>query len=792
MTIATTTSRVVAQGNGATTAFSYNFLIPTADDVVVTFTDASGNSTELAASQYAISGLGNPAGGSVTYPLSGSPMATGQSLSVQRLLPLKQLTKLTNQGGYYPDVVEDAMDALEMQIQQLSDSFGRSLVMPPTDPLGVSGQLPSVTQRANMLLSFDSSGQPVAIAAAAQSATALQILLAGASGAAQTGFTHSIIGAAALRTLQDRERDLVHLKDMAGVDPTGAIENGSVIQAALTGTRLNGAPVNAGKVLVINSGTWKVSQGLVIGSGQRVVFEPGVTFDASGLDVNTSLFQAAAQIDFYLEGSGALLKGARATANPAIEGGSSAFLLDGAQNFEIRNFRVQDFALDGYTVTGDNTGSGPCRNGVIFNCTSTNSRRSGCSIISAVNVKVIGGEFKNSNGGTFGGPWAGIDVEPNADCFIENVQLIGVQTSGNPGGGILVAPGSMSVVGAASNTFTLKIIGGHSLNDGTLNTLDKGGLTFSIEGAMVNQIFGQVEVQGFVVDGPMDRGMVWYGWDADKAPKVIGENCIVYDPDFTLNGAGNDNRTGYVLTADASQTWLTNLGNVTLRNCRAEDRRASARMTRGFELGSSTGKTLKNILIVDPTSVNYTGAVKSDVYTDAASVAGGMLNVDVVYTSRRPVPIGSSQSIASCMGQRVLATAASNLSLPPAANCPGAHFEVETDVGINSVALLPVSGDMIGWLVDVASENLVLDNNAVISMRSRGGTSWVVESVTGKVRIAGNSTPGQVIWTTSIPTAGAHIAGDVAYNKAPAVGSPKGWRCTVSGTPGTWVSEGNL
>lgn len=35
-------------------------------------------------------------------------------------------------------------------------------------------------------------------------------------------------------------------------------------------------------------------------------------------------------------------------------------------------------------------------------------------------------------------------------------------------------------------------------------------------------------------------------------------------------------------------------------------------------------------------------------------------------------------------------------------------------------------------------------------------------------------------------------AGDRAVLVPPVVGSPKGWLCTVAGTPGTWVSEGNL
>jgi len=38
----------------------------------------------------------------------------------------------------------------------------------------------------------------------------------------------------------------------------------------------------------------------------------------------------------------------------------------------------------------------------------------------------------------------------------------------------------------------------------------------------------------------------------------------------------------------------------------------------------------------------------------------------------------------------------------------------------------------------------------------------------------------------------AWVQGSVCYNSAATVGQPIGWMCTVSGTPGTWVSMGNL
>lgn len=42
------------------------------------------------------------------------------------------------------------------------------------------------------------------------------------------------------------------------------------------------------------------------------------------------------------------------------------------------------------------------------------------------------------------------------------------------------------------------------------------------------------------------------------------------------------------------------------------------------------------------------------------------------------------------------------------------------------------------------------------------------------------------------PVVGTWKVGDRFVNSIPAVGQPKAWSCTVAGTPGTWVSEGNL
>lgn len=49
-----------------------------------------------------------------------------------------------------------------------------------------------------------------------------------------------------------------------------------------------------------------------------------------------------------------------------------------------------------------------------------------------------------------------------------------------------------------------------------------------------------------------------------------------------------------------------------------------------------------------------------------------------------------------------------------------------------------------------------------------------------------------IAYGTAAPTTGTWAVGDRVYNQSPSVGNPKSWVCTVAGTPGTWVSEGNL
>ena len=161
MTVSSTSSRVVYNGNGSTTSFPFGFKVQQAADLVVVYTDATGTDFTLSGSQYGAAGFGVDAGGTVTYPLSGGPIATGTTLTIYRKVAVTQPTSISNQGALWPQVIEAALDRLTYIAQNVSDTVSRALVVGPTDG-GALSMLPNRTQRAGSVLGFDGAGQPYA------------------------------------------------------------------------------------------------------------------------------------------------------------------------------------------------------------------------------------------------------------------------------------------------------------------------------------------------------------------------------------------------------------------------------------------------------------------------------------------------------------------------------------------------------------------------------------------------------------------------------------------------------
>ncbi len=166
MTISNEAIKVTVQGNGVQTTFNYSFLIPNQNTADLYLTDLdSGAVTLLADASWLLSGAGNPAGGTFTYPrtVGGGvqPLSNRQTLTLVRAVPNTQQTNLGNQNGYYPRAVEAALDWIVMQVQQFVDETGRSLRVPISEQ-GLA-ELPAAAFRRNGVQGYDSVGAPIII-----------------------------------------------------------------------------------------------------------------------------------------------------------------------------------------------------------------------------------------------------------------------------------------------------------------------------------------------------------------------------------------------------------------------------------------------------------------------------------------------------------------------------------------------------------------------------------------------------------------------------------------------------
>lgn len=161
MTISSTTNRNRYEGNGSATSFDFDFYVAKESWLRVVHTDANGNETELVLNtDYTVSGAGDKSGGSITYPKSGSPLPSGEFITLVPDYPYTQTRAWPNQGGFLPETFEDSQDEQAMQIQQLAEQLGRSLLFPVSDSASSTAQLPTSKQRADKQLAFDSDGKP--------------------------------------------------------------------------------------------------------------------------------------------------------------------------------------------------------------------------------------------------------------------------------------------------------------------------------------------------------------------------------------------------------------------------------------------------------------------------------------------------------------------------------------------------------------------------------------------------------------------------------------------------------
>lgn len=145
MTINSTTRKAGPfVGNGTVSAFPFGFKVFQASDLFVVRLNVSAavEQTLVLNSDYSVTlnpdQNSNP-GGVVTLS---SALASGYTLTLTSDVPDTQPTDLTNQGGFYPEVINDALDRATIQIQQLQEETDRTITAPISTPAGTDLTFP--------------------------------------------------------------------------------------------------------------------------------------------------------------------------------------------------------------------------------------------------------------------------------------------------------------------------------------------------------------------------------------------------------------------------------------------------------------------------------------------------------------------------------------------------------------------------------------------------------------------------------------------------------------------------
>ena len=159
MTISTTTIKNSYSGNGSTTTFNYTFKITDQDDIDVIIRSSSGTeTTKTITTHYTVTGVGNASGGTVVFTSGNIPSGT-ETVVLRRSTPQTQGVDLIENDPLPANTLEDALDKATSISQELQEQVDRSLKISRTNTMTSTEFTTSATDRANKVLSFDSSGE---------------------------------------------------------------------------------------------------------------------------------------------------------------------------------------------------------------------------------------------------------------------------------------------------------------------------------------------------------------------------------------------------------------------------------------------------------------------------------------------------------------------------------------------------------------------------------------------------------------------------------------------------------
>lgn len=125
MTVQKDVTKNIYVGNGSTRTFPFTFECPAEHLEYIKVYLMQDDGTALATSDYQL----DMDARQITYPSSGTALPEGKKLVIMRELPLQQMMNLVNNGPYFAEDIETALDDSIMALQQIAEKLNRTITM---------------------------------------------------------------------------------------------------------------------------------------------------------------------------------------------------------------------------------------------------------------------------------------------------------------------------------------------------------------------------------------------------------------------------------------------------------------------------------------------------------------------------------------------------------------------------------------------------------------------------------------------------------------------------------------
>lgn len=759
-------------GTGITTAFPFSFKVFQASEVVVIRTDLIGAETTLTlTTDYTINLNANQdanPGGTINMLIA---PPSGYLLTATSGLQDLQPVTLTNMGGFYPKVINDALDRVTILIQQLSEKVSRAVKNAISAPAGINPTLPAPVPY--QLIGWNSNGTGFQNTDPTYS-TALATDLASTSsgkGGWLIGFKQALTGAVG-RTIFDKVSETVSVKDFGAVGD-GVVDDTAAIQSAIAATQ------GSGGRLFFPPGTYMVSSLSISGSLQVngcgplavVKQKPGVTgniFNITGTGTNVMF----SNMTFDGNSSGQSAQSINSTIHSTAIGGTLADIF----SLVVQDCEFRDSTYAAVRVQGDNN---PATREVAW---------------------ITGNRFINGGAGV-DNPGATPDYIPR-DIALDDAVEAWVENNVFESDTAPATFGRSAIVVAQTQTATerlteLVIVGNRINRRGCNVSQNIGAIDLYIWAANCSvrdniiknssasaikwkQNAARLSITNNKIDSQLVAGVALNGNDptygsANDLCVVEGNQIANWDGAttgvITLAGYWSTTtdyslgivcRNNQLVSCSGYQIQIVNTKAATVEGNQIYP--ASATIGINASVGNDGEMRIRN---------NYIGACSNyAIYTANSNAATFDALVD------GNVIVNNANTYAAYIKARRVSFNGNHL-----AGCVnGVTFNTVTDLEATGNLLRNFSGT-IGLLIDGVT------NAALFGNSTTGITNGVFynAAVTSK-RDSGNTWN----WAAATPAGGYYNQGDVVYNSAPVAAGTIGWVCTTAGTPGTWKTFGSI